>query len=88
MKKQEAGQSNAAIRKNADFFAGNDRYKSNQSRLETYRLIAESAADEVKTANHILDIGNGGIFIFSDRPHSSSRSNRSFRRQVFLCPAP
>jgi SAM-dependent methyltransferase len=29
-----------------------------------YRLIAESAAQEVKTANRILDIGNGGIFIF------------------------
>jgi hypothetical protein len=64
MKKQEAGQSNAAIRKNADFFAGNDWYKSNQGRLETYRLIAESAAHEVKTAHRVLDIGNGGIFIF------------------------
>jgi SAM-dependent methyltransferase len=64
MKKQEAGQSNAAVRKNADFFAGNDRYKSNQGRLETYRLIAEAAAYEVKTANRILDVGNGGIFVF------------------------
>lgn len=64
MKKQEAGQSNAAIRKNADFFAENNWYKSNQGRLETYRLIAESAAHEVKTANRVLDIGNGGIFLF------------------------
>jgi SAM-dependent methyltransferase len=64
MKKQEAGQSSAAVRKNADFFAGNDRYKSSQGRLQTYRLIAESAAHEVKNADRILDIGNGGIFLF------------------------
>jgi SAM-dependent methyltransferase len=64
MKKQEAGQSNSAIRKNADFFAENDWYKSNQERLATYRLIAESAAHELKTANRILDIGNGGLFAF------------------------
>lgn len=64
MKKNEAGQSNAAIRKNADFFAENDWYKSNQGRLEIYRLIADSAAQEVQTANSVLDIGNGGIFIF------------------------
>jgi SAM-dependent methyltransferase len=64
MKKNEAGQSNTAIRKNADFFAENDWYKSNQGRLEIYRLIADSAAQEVKTANRILDVGNGGIFVF------------------------
>jgi hypothetical protein len=64
MKKHEAGQSNTAIRKNAEFFAENDWYKSNQGRLEIYRLIAESAAQEVRTATRILDIGNGGIFIF------------------------
>jgi SAM-dependent methyltransferase len=64
MKKNEAGQSNAAMRKNADFFAENDWYKSNQGRLEIYRLIADSAAQEVQTANSVLDIGNGGIFIF------------------------
>jgi hypothetical protein len=64
MKKQEAGQSKAAVRKNADFFAENDWYKSNQGRLETYRLIAEAAAHEVKSAIRILDIGNGGIFVF------------------------
>ncbi len=64
MKKQEAGQTNVAIRKNAEFFAENDWYKSSQGRLEMYRLIAESAAKEVKTAKQLLDIGNGGIFIF------------------------
>lgn len=64
MKKQEAGQSNATIRKNAKFFADNHWYKSNQGKLEIYRLIAESAAEEVRTARQILDIGNGGIFIF------------------------
>jgi len=64
MKKPEAGQPNVAIRKNAEFFAENDWYKSNQGRLEMYRLIAEAATQEVKTANSLLDIGNGGIFIF------------------------
>ena len=64
MKKQEAGQPNVEARKNAEFFAENDWYKSNQSRLEMYRLIAEAAAQEVRTAKSILDIGNGGIFIF------------------------
>jgi hypothetical protein len=64
MKKNQAGQSNAAIRKNADFFAENEWYKWNQGRLATYRLIAESAAHEMKQANRILDIGNGGIFAF------------------------
>ena len=64
VKKSEAGQCNATIRKNVDFFAENDWYRSNQGRLATYRLIAESAAHEVKKANRILDIGNGGIFAF------------------------
>jgi SAM-dependent methyltransferase len=64
MKKQEAGQTNVAIRKNAEFFAENDWYKSSQGRLEMYRLIAESATEEVRTARQLLDIGNGGIFIF------------------------
>jgi 2-polyprenyl-3-methyl-5-hydroxy-6-metoxy-1,4-benzoquinol methylase len=64
VKKSEAGQTSAAIRKNADFFAENDWYKSNQGRLATYRLIAESAAYEVKKASRILDVGNSGIFAF------------------------
>jgi SAM-dependent methyltransferase len=39
-------------------------YKTNQERLETYRLIAEAAAHEVEAAERLFDIGNGGVFIF------------------------
>jgi SAM-dependent methyltransferase len=60
----EVGQNRKALQKNADFFAGNEWYKSNQNRLETYRLIAEAAAHEVETTERLLDIGNGGVFIF------------------------
>jgi SAM-dependent methyltransferase len=60
----EVGQNREALQKNADFFAENDWYKSNQGRLETYRLIAQSAAHEVERAEHLLDIGNGGVFVF------------------------
>lgn len=64
MKRSEVGQSDIAIRKNAAFFAENDWYKSNQSRLEVYRLIADSASHEVENSRRLLDIGNGGVFIF------------------------
>jgi SAM-dependent methyltransferase len=59
-----AGQNKEALRKNASFFAENEWYKSNQNRLETYRLIAAAATHEVETAHSLLDIGNGGVFIF------------------------
>jgi SAM-dependent methyltransferase len=64
MSTPKAGQNRDALKKNADFFAENEWYKSNQSRLETYRLIAEAAAHEVESAERLLDIGNGGVFIF------------------------
>jgi SAM-dependent methyltransferase len=68
---KETAQNLQSLEKNASFFAGNEWYKSNQDRLETYRLIAESASHEVEGAEHLLDIGNGGVFIFPiDRiPH-------------------
>lgn len=71
MNTSEAGQNEEALRKNATFFADNDWYKLNQHRLETYRLIADSATHEVESAQSLLDIGNGGVFIFPiDRiPH-------------------
>jgi len=53
-----------ALEKNASFFADNEWYKSTQSRLETYRLIANSARHEVQGSKRLLDIGNGGVFIF------------------------
>jgi SAM-dependent methyltransferase len=64
MSASEVGQNEEALRKNAAFFAENDWYKSNQNRLETYRLIAESASHEVESAKALLDVGNGGVFIF------------------------
>ncbi len=75
MKKQEAGQTNVAIRKNAEFFAENDWYKSNQGRLEMYRLIAESAAEEVKTASADFGHRKWRHLHLSDRSHSSRRSD-------------
>jgi 2-polyprenyl-3-methyl-5-hydroxy-6-metoxy-1,4-benzoquinol methylase len=64
MSTPEAGQNKEALEKNAAFFAENEWYKSNQNRLETYRLIAEAATHEVESAERLLDIGNGGVFIF------------------------
>lgn len=64
MNRLGVGQDEEALRKNAAWFAENEQYKSNQSRLETYRLIADSASHEVENARHLLDIGNGGVFIF------------------------
>ena len=64
MKSSEVGQNEVALRKNAAFFAENDWYKSNQNRLETYRLIAQAATHESETAKSLLDIGNGGVFIY------------------------
>jgi cyclopropane fatty-acyl-phospholipid synthase-like methyltransferase len=58
------GQNQEALQKNAAFFSDNEWYKSNQSHLETYQLIAKAAAHEVETAERLLDIGNGGVFIF------------------------
>jgi SAM-dependent methyltransferase len=71
LRAKEAAQNEQALEKNASFFADNEWYKSNQERLETYRLIAQSASHEVEGAEHLLDIGNGGVFIFPiDRiPH-------------------
>jgi len=64
MRSQDVGQNQEALQKNAAFFSDNDWYKSNQSHLETYRLIAKAAAHEVENAKRLLDIGNGGVFIF------------------------
>src|SRR5580704_10269983 len=64
MSLQHIGQDERALRKNATFFAENERYKSNQDRLEHYRAVAQSATHEVETAQRLLDIGNGGLFLF------------------------
>ncbi len=57
-------QNTKSIAKNQDFFADNDWYKRLQSELELYQFIAKSATHETAGAKRLLDIGNGGIFIF------------------------
>ena len=64
MTSPSTGQNQDALRKNADYFLDNEWYKSNQKELELYRLTAEAATHEVETAKRLLDIGNGGVFIF------------------------
>jgi SAM-dependent methyltransferase len=59
-----AKQSESAAQKNAEFFADNQWYKNTQNRLELYRLMACSAAHETEQSRRLLDIGNGGIFIY------------------------
>jgi len=60
----ETSQNASSIAKNQEFFANNDWYKSLQGELELYRFIALSAAHETRDARRLLDVGNGGVFIF------------------------
>jgi SAM-dependent methyltransferase len=53
-----------SVAKNQDFFANNDQYKTLQNKLELYQFIAASATHETTGARRLLDIGNGGVFIF------------------------
>jgi SAM-dependent methyltransferase len=57
-------QNEKSVAKNQDFFADNELYKTLQSELEIYQFIARSAAHETIGAKRLLDIGNGGVFIF------------------------
>lgn len=57
-------QNTKSVAKNQDFFAHNDSYKTLQGELEFYQFIAKSAAHETATARRLLDIGNGGVFIY------------------------
>jgi SAM-dependent methyltransferase len=63
-KEPQARQSELAAQKNAEFFGDNEWYKKTQSQLELYRLIANSVAHETEQSRRLLDIGNGGIFIY------------------------
>lgn len=49
---------------NQQFFKDNEAYKSIQNELEHYQYVAKSAAHEMKGATSLLDIGNGGVFIY------------------------
>lgn len=57
-------QNESALEKNKEFFADNKEYKTIQSELEHYRFIALSAAESVTHSRSLLDVGNGGLFIY------------------------
>jgi SAM-dependent methyltransferase len=61
---EKGAQNEKSVVKNQDFFAENELYKSLQGELELYQFIANSAAHETAGARRLLDIGNGGVFIF------------------------
>jgi SAM-dependent methyltransferase len=58
----EAGQAPESAAKNRSFFAANERYASGVAELETYRNIRAAIDAEVRGLDHLLDIGNGGVF--------------------------
>jgi SAM-dependent methyltransferase len=53
-----------SVAKNIEFFADNDQYKTLQNDLELYQFMALSATHETASARRLLDIGNGGVFIY------------------------
>jgi SAM-dependent methyltransferase len=57
-------QNTKSVAQNQQFFADNDWYKNLQGQLELYQFIAKSAAHETANARRLLDVGNGGVFIF------------------------
>jgi SAM-dependent methyltransferase len=57
-------QDSTSVAKNQEFFADNEWYKKTQQELELYRFMAASATHETAQARRLLDIGNGGVFIF------------------------
>lgn len=57
-------QDTKSSRKNRQFFAENNEYKSAMSGLALYELMARSVRREVAGAQRLLDVGNGGVFIY------------------------
>jgi SAM-dependent methyltransferase len=55
-------QDSTSVEKNKTFFSSNDAYQANVETLDTYRFIREVANREVTGINHLLDVGNGGVF--------------------------
>jgi SAM-dependent methyltransferase len=53
-----------SFEKNQHYFSGNEWYKTSQTELELYKFIAMCAAHETEGAERLLDIGNGGVFIY------------------------
>jgi hypothetical protein len=51
-------------RQNEGFFRGNDTYTRNVTRLETYMNIRAAVSDAIAEARRLLDVGNGGVFVY------------------------
>ncbi len=64
MKNTALAQNEKSFTKNQKFFANNESYKRQQNELELYRFMKMSATHETSGARRLLDIGNGGIFLF------------------------
>lgn len=57
------GQTDASIAKNISFFSENsESYDRNVQELDTYKTIRATVNQELQGINHLLDIGNGGVF--------------------------
>lgn len=50
---------------NSEWFADNVRYETLQEKLEGYRRIRQIVEQEIKGAQRLLDIGNGGFFNYN-----------------------
>jgi SAM-dependent methyltransferase len=59
-----AGQDSANAAKNAGFFADNQHYAELIGSLEGYRHIRRVVDREIAGARRLLDIGNGGVFVY------------------------
>lgn len=55
-------QDDVVERKNAQFFADNDRYLQSISEIPTYRNIRHALAEALSGSGRLIDIGNGGVF--------------------------
>jgi SAM-dependent methyltransferase len=61
--KSDANQTNNSIDKNISFFRDNlQSYGKNVQELDTYVAIRASTNEALKGIDHLLDIGNGGVF--------------------------
>jgi SAM-dependent methyltransferase len=61
---QSTGQDSASVAKNAGFFEGNKHYAQLIGSLEGYRYIRSAVNREIDGAQRLLDIGNGGVFVY------------------------
>jgi SAM-dependent methyltransferase len=61
---QTTGQDSVSATKNAGFFKDNERYAALIGSLEGYRHIHRAVSREIAGAKRLLDIGNGGVFVY------------------------